>query len=250
MKMGERLFTELELRPRQRITSQFFTRLVDVLNQLYGNIKTVEERGTAVNPWDYFYAYYGFFQGDLFVKGKRVIKDGDPISIYDIQQPAVEKITQAIDQSLLTQYTKETRDVVVRLNIDVYGRLGVIISSPVDEYGNILTRPVDLEGELLPASGIIDTAVETSPKVIIEAPSNRAIDVRRAYLSSTSTGGEIYIRFERSGKIITALFPAKFTQAILPAIRIPGEVGENVIIEWTGVDTGAKIVYLMNYKLI
>ena len=248
--MGERLFTDLELRPRQRISSLFFTRLVDVLNQLYGNIKSVEQRGTAVDPWEIFYAVYGYFEGDLFVQGKRVIKDGDPVNIYDIMQPAQQRITQAIDQSLAAQYLKETRDVVVRINIDVYGRLGVIISQPVDEYGNVLTRPVDLEGELLPASDVIDTTGRTPPLTIIKAPPNRVIDVRRAYVSTTATAGEIYIKFKDTGKIITALFPAKFTQSILPAIRIPGNVGEDVIIDWTDDVSGAKIVYLLNYKLI
>jgi len=45
------------------------------------------------------HAGYGYFSYDLFVQGKKVIKDGDPVNINDLFEPARTKITQAIDYS-------------------------------------------------------------------------------------------------------------------------------------------------------
>jgi len=290
-------FEHLKVKPLQRATSAWANAVVDALNQLYGNYQEVYRRGTAEDPWEMFYGGYGFFENNLFVQGKPVIKDGDPINLYDIFEPAKQRITQAIDQSLLTQYTRESRDVlsqvrfdeygrvkvasvidyiseatkqrlaqavdqslltqymresrdvVVRLSMDEYGRVGVIITQPLDVYGYVRTHPYDLDEELEDATNIIDTATATSPLTIITPPPGRAIDVRRTYLNTNSTGGEIYVRFKNSGKVISALYPAKFGFAIMPAVRVPGPVNDEVIIEWSGLDAGAKIVYLINYKL-
>jgi hypothetical protein len=43
------------------------------------------------------HAGYGYFTYQVTVNGKPVLKDGDPINIYDIFEPAQEKIIQAID---------------------------------------------------------------------------------------------------------------------------------------------------------
>jgi len=134
--------------------------------------------------------------------------------------------------------------------MDNYGNIGVIISEPVDEYGNIKVRAKDPDEELIPAVGIIDTAVQSSPVTIITPSAGKRVDVRRAYVSTNSTGGEIYVKFKNTGKVITAVFPSKYGIAVIPAIRIPGEVDEEVIVEWTGLDSGAKIVYAINYKEI
>ncbi|MHC1628301.1 MAG: hypothetical protein ACXQTI_05690, partial [Candidatus Nezhaarchaeales archaeon] len=45
------------------------------------------------------FAMTGYFDDNVFVQGKRVIKDGDPISIYDIYSLAQLKIAYAIDSS-------------------------------------------------------------------------------------------------------------------------------------------------------
>lgn len=49
----------------------------------------------------YGYASYGFY-----VEGKPVLKDGDPISIYNIEDLAKTKITEAINDSYITDYTQ------------------------------------------------------------------------------------------------------------------------------------------------
>jgi len=43
------------------------------------------------------HAGYGYFTYELFVQDKKVIKDGDPVNIYDIFEPAYEKIRSVAD---------------------------------------------------------------------------------------------------------------------------------------------------------
>lgn len=143
--------------------------VVDALNDLYGFL-TAGDKDIYVRDiyarYGYFthdislrnlLAYYGFFEDDVvmnnlhantgyfsgkvFSEGKPVLRDGDPITLYDIQPPAKERITQAIDQAKVTTYNKDVRDTVLKLNIDVYGNLGVTIVEPMDIYGNIRTAP-------------------------------------------------------------------------------------------------------------
>ena len=149
------VFEHLRPRPLTRITSTWGNQLVDALELLYGNIQDLWKRGSAENPFKEFYAYYGFFLEDLFVKNRRVIKDGDPINIYRVLEPAKEDIAEAVSKGvthiytvLYDKYTVETsieskvgeiRDVVVRLNIDHYGRVGVVIAEPIDVYGRVRT---------------------------------------------------------------------------------------------------------------
>ena len=126
-----------KLKPKERLPSLWFAIAVDALDELYGNVRNIQTRGTAESPWDYFYGYYGFFDQNLFVQGKPVIKDGDPVSVYDLGTPAQEKITQSIDNALITQYTRESRDVLTKVSIDQYGRVGIKIAEPIDMYGRV-----------------------------------------------------------------------------------------------------------------
>jgi len=237
-------FEHLKVRPGQRATSAWANTLVDILSQAYW----LGKRGDPDHIFHEFYAGYGYFYYDLLVQGKRVIKDGDPVNIYDIFDPAKYKITQSIDQSLLTQYVRETRDVVVKLRIDEYGNVGVVISEPLDVYGNVKVSPRDIDEDLLPASGIIDTGAQSSPVTVITPSPGKRVDVRRAYVSTNSTGGKVYVKFQNTGRLITAIYPSKYGFAVVPAIRIVGDVDEPVVIEWSDIDTGAEISYFINYK--
>jgi hypothetical protein len=127
--------------------------VVDALNELYGWL-TDGAHDINVNS---IYAIYGNFASRPYAEGRPVILDGDPISIYQFYDVAKEQITEAIDKSKVTatldqiygnlltieQYTKDTRDVVVKLRIDEYGNIGVRIAEPVDEYGYVKTVVVD-----------------------------------------------------------------------------------------------------------
>jgi len=283
-------FEHLKVKPLQRATSSWANSIVDALNQLYGNYEELRKRGTVEDPWELFYGGTGIFSENVFVKGKRVLKDGDPINLYDIFPPAKEKITQAINESKvpsssdiqelkeavakestqrevkrilediygvqtsnlprIKESVEEIKGKVLKIRMDEYGNIGVIIAEPVDEYGNVKVSPRDLDADLIPATGIIDTSTASSPATIITPSPGRKVDIRRAYVSTNSTNGEIYVKFKDTGKIITAIFPTKYGFAIVPAIRIPGNINEPVVVEWTGLDTGAKIVYTINYKEI
>ena len=99
-----------KLKPKERLPSLWFGIAVDALDELYGNVRNLQARGTSESPWDYFYGYYGFFNNALYVQGKPVIKDGDPISLYDIYPYAQQRITNAIDSSSLLSAIKSKSD--------------------------------------------------------------------------------------------------------------------------------------------
>lgn len=332
--------SHLRPQPKTRITTSWGHALVDILEDFYARILSGENDIVARD----ILARYGYFSAMIYSEGKPVIRDGDPVSIYDITSYVQKKITgaidtakvtsitdlireytgssrdllssilsqldtklstrasestlqqvqakipsssdvkNAIDTSLLTQYTQGVHEKVVQLRIDDYGNVGVVIAEPLDtygnvktglafdfiglakettlqaikskvdqlkfdEYGNVLARPVDPDAELLDATGLIDTAVDTSPHTIITPPSGMKVDIRRTYVATNSTSGEIYVKFAVSGKLITAIFPTKYGFVVMPAVRIVGNVDEPVQVEWSGLDANAKIAYTVNYKL-
>lgn len=156
-------FNHLKVRPLQRATSSWANAIVDALNMLYDigqesvkysdlshlpydivpDADNTRDLGDPARAWRDIYAHYGFFSDNVYVQGRRVLKDGDPINLYDIFEPAKEKITQAIDASSQIAETKsyvaEIRDKIVRINMDTYGNIGVVISEPIDEYGRVRT---------------------------------------------------------------------------------------------------------------
>ena len=91
-------FDWLKPKPATRITTAWGTSLVDVLNLLYGWLTD----GTKDININELLANYGYINWNLFVQGKPVIKDGDPISLYDIFDYAQSKITTAIDLAKVT----------------------------------------------------------------------------------------------------------------------------------------------------
>jgi hypothetical protein len=91
-------FDWLKPKPATRITTAWGTSLIDALNLLYGWLTD----GTKDISIDELFANYGYINWNLFVQGKPVIKDGDPISLYDIFDYAQSKITGAIDLAKVT----------------------------------------------------------------------------------------------------------------------------------------------------
>jgi len=170
------VFESLKWRSGERVSSVKLNAMVDAIEQVYW----LGKRGDPDTPFDILYGYYGYFFSDLFVQGKPVIKDGDPINIYDIFQPAQQKISQSIDSTttaqnvsliaqysqnlgkLITieQYVRDTRDRVIQLKIDQYGNVGVIIAQPLDAYGRIPVtvedafRPVSIKGSISASENI------------------------------------------------------------------------------------------------
>lgn len=157
------VFDSLKVRPFQRATSLWANSVVDALNQVYdlgaSSVKyedlkalgydiipdkdNLRRLGDPERAWKEVNAHVGYFIDDAFVAGRRVLKDGDPITVYDISEPAKTKIREAIEESRTTEYVKEVRDKVVSVRLDEYGNVGVIISEPIDEYGRVKTSTED-----------------------------------------------------------------------------------------------------------
>ena len=91
-------FDWLKPKPATRITTAWGTALIDALNLLYGWLTSGQQ---DINV-DEVFANYGYINWNLFVQGKPVIKDGDPITLYDIFDYAQSKITAAIDLAKVT----------------------------------------------------------------------------------------------------------------------------------------------------
>ncbi|PNV81835.1 MAG: hypothetical protein C0179_00675 [Fervidicoccus sp.] len=167
------VFESLKVVPKQRITSLWANTLVDAIELAYN----LGRRGDPDYPFSQLYGYYGFFDQALFVQGRPVIKDGDPISLYDIFSYAQQKITSAIDSARITStsdlirlYTQESRDILgalyektpskadvleaietsitsmyirevrdklVAIAVDEYGNVGIRIAEPLDVYGRV-----------------------------------------------------------------------------------------------------------------
>ena len=116
-------FEHLKVRPLSRATSAWANSIVDALNQLYGDIRFIDAKkldiallsalpydiipdealkrllGQVGREWLAVYAGTGFFTNNVYIQGKRALKDGDPITLYDIAKPARRGISEAIDTS-------------------------------------------------------------------------------------------------------------------------------------------------------
>jgi len=79
------------------LRSSEWNTVIDALDELHG-ILTDGEHDINVRNIN---AHSGTFSGSLYVQGRAVLRDGDPITVSDFGDTAVGQITQAIDQSSL-----------------------------------------------------------------------------------------------------------------------------------------------------
>lgn len=183
------VFESLKVVPKQRITSMWANSLVDAVEQTYW----LGRRGDPDTPFNELHGEYGFFDQALLVQGKPVIKDGDPVSIYDLFDYARDKITSAVDSTTLAEYVKDARDKLVSIRIDEYGNVGIRIAEPLDEYGRVtISSPREIVDEFNPVSvqGSITAADNTSGFSVMLSKGGRP-NVNIYY--SLSDVGNIYI---------------------------------------------------------
>lgn len=133
-------FDQFKAKPMQRFTSSMWNSLMDVLNQLEATnrdelIKRVKyedlgslaysivpdqdgarDLGSSDRSWNSIYAGTGHFSNNVYVQGKQVIKDGDPVEIGDIHDAARDKISQAIDGA---SFNKLLQDMLSKLDVDL-----------------------------------------------------------------------------------------------------------------------------------
>jgi len=94
----------------------------------------------------------------------------------------------------------------------------------------------------------IDTSTANSPVTVLTPSDGKKIDTRSVYLATNSAAGEITAKFQNSGKLLGKIYCSKFAMVRLDSVRIVGDANEPIVIEWSGLDTGAKIFYVIRYK--
>ena len=265
------VFEHLRPKPKTRISILWGNQLVDALELLYGmterrltlaNLRSISSDllpainkyynlGILGREWNVIAGNYGYFQSNVFVQGKPVIKDGDPITVADLGTEAYNKLrtlTESVRESIDRIYGK-----IKPINIDEYGRVGVILFEFMPTalqqlfYG---TFNVDIHSTEEGVADEIDTSYTSPPVTIVTPPPHLRIDTRGSYLSTSADNGRVVMRFRDSGKKIAVLYADKFKAITMPQIRVTGDPGEPVIIEWNGLSPGAYIFYSLRYKLI
>jgi len=207
------------------LTSREWNLSVDALDELYGmltagtstiSVDTVNARegnfSESVNT-AVVNAATGNFDEAVFVQGKPVVKDGDPVQIYQFYDIAVAQITKAVDEAKVTEYARETRDVAVKIRIDEYGNIGVVIAEPIDEYGRVqVSAPSELLDEFKPVSthGSIAATENTAGfEVTLEKGGRPNVNV----YYSLGGAGEVYIEVSRDGATWRTLKTISLTTA-------------------------------------
>ncbi|MEM1908169.1 MAG: hypothetical protein QXT79_02230 [Thermofilaceae archaeon] len=182
-------FDHLKPKPATRITTAWGHALIDALNLFYDWL-TTGERDVRVASVD---AAYGYFSEQVLVKGRPVIKDGDPITIYDIYDAARIRITEAIDAARSTLYLSLLYGKFNGMFMDAYGRVGVAIYD--DRIGLAKSSDVAAVRDRLPSSlttaGNLRTAIMEDAVGI--ARDSTLAAVRDRLPSSLTTAGNLRI---------------------------------------------------------
>jgi len=160
---------------------------------------------------------YGYFSYEIFIRGKRVIKDEDPINIADIFDTAVEKIRTAIDRSGYIQRLGGT------LNVDT-------LSTERTESGTI--------------EGITDDGYRD----IVKPSAGKRISTRGWLLHTDATSGVIKMFFRDSGKLVGVLFASKQGMITNNRANITGYENEPVRVSWSGLSVNSNIFYQITFK--
>ncbi|MEO2151353.1 MAG: hypothetical protein ABGW50_01680 [Thermococcus sp.] len=168
---GTDWFSFLKIRPYQRITSYWLNQLVDAISLTYDMTKKlwdtaptvailqnlpvdiipqlpdVLKLGSPDKPFGELYvdnayvlallqaqnisAFYGSISGDLYVQGKRVLKDDDPIHIADFWPTALTQLAGTIYSAVMAdlEYSQATDAFsrFLRLALDDQGRVYAIV---------------------------------------------------------------------------------------------------------------------------
>lgn len=115
------MLDDLRLRTGQLATEDWYENLVDYLEQIgYGGIISAYgyvvgdlipiadlllNLGIPLKQIKEVHAGYVYAKGNIWIDGKVVIKDGDPVSVSDLGADAQDKIRQAINSSYESGYT-------------------------------------------------------------------------------------------------------------------------------------------------
>jgi len=174
-------FEDLILGPGARLSSAWFTRLVQYLQLIYGmtGVKITPEDllslassivpeapheytlGSPGFEWLAIYGDTGFFSNALYVAGRPVLKDGDPITVSDIG-PNVQAFFSALEADLGAR-TDRIYGKIASIKIDAYGNVGIAIYD--DRLGlardSTLSSIYGLESQNLPKLQNLDVTLST-----------------------------------------------------------------------------------------
>jgi hypothetical protein len=211
----------LRYKGTERLLSREWNAVVDSLNDLYGWLTD----GTKDIYVDEVYGRAGYFSEQLLVQGRPVIKDGDPISIYQFYDVAKSQITEAIDRSALLSKAVSDLD-------QVYGKL----PSKEDVTSAINNARVTSNTDLISQyTGASKTLLE---QIYGKLPSKE--DVTRSIDSALVTGYSLDIReyMKRTAETVEAYAPrlitieeyTRETRDVLVRVRIDeyGNVGVKI----------------------
>ena len=193
------------------------------------------------------FAMTGYFDEDVFIQGRRALKDGDPISIYDIYAQAQQKITYAIDDSYYVSLTLPINEKLADVLLELEEQ-----KRKLDEIYNRLneTLDVDILANESTASNLL-RGVATDGELIILTPSyGYRISTRSWHIQSTSTSGIIFLIFPQSGRYVGALMCAKGFWAGHNMCNVTGYENEPLKLVWEGLSPNPDIFYQITYKEI
>lgn len=205
--------------------------IVDALNELHSWITDGQHDINVHN----MHAYYGYFDTRPYAEGRAVLLDGDPIQIADIQTPAKEKITEAINESTVPSkldtandlldriYGKVAsestlsafKDSVTNLLDKIYGKVASeetlvqvrdrLLKLSIDEYGNVgvvIAEPIDEYGFVKVSSQrILEDAFTPVSKSIKVSASENSYGVELALYTGGRPNVNIYYRLGGAGDI-------------------------------------------------
>ena len=151
----------------------------------------VRRLGDPSRSWSEVNAYYGYFREEVYVKGRKVIKDQDPIFIADIYEEARTKITYAVNESKVGDIYLKILDIVGKLDV----RISEVKASVDDVYQAILDLPNRMNERVseqvysakeITANDSVDFTVESRDKY-----SALIVTVRATYNASATAGVRI-----------------------------------------------------------
>ncbi|MCD6434019.1 MAG: hypothetical protein J7L14_00200 [Candidatus Diapherotrites archaeon] len=107
---------------------------------------------------------------------------------------------------------------------------------------------VDTLATEISVAGEIDTSSQSSPVTVLTPTQGKKISTRSIYITTNSTSGEIWVKFKNSGQLLAKLYCTRHARVQLNDMHFIGEQDEPIVIEWNGLNTGAKIFYAIRYK--
>ena len=194
-------------------------------------------------------AGYGYFTYQLTVQGKVVLKDGDPISIYDIFEDARIKITQAIDYSysyaVLSDVDSKLQTILQQLDVKIS-----VLRDKLDYIYDRLNKdiPVDILESERTISGLVENITADGYEYVLYPSTGKRISTRSWLLHSDSSAGRITLKFPSSNKLIGVIFPSKQGFLVNNTCHINGYENEPIILEWSDLSVNSNIFYQITFK--